>query len=179
MTLDPSTIVPVEDIDKALSLINDFFESGQLEEYRKDLKKWRHYVINEQQFKSRNGTRYVLTLYEENIQLISAAHLLINHIDELSPSVIITEELLSQNKQEGNVPPNLTRKEILNPLIVLTKFFKYYSEDKYKEILHEWLIRALSKNTLSETLSPKEIIDTYDNLRKLYSATWLIIQRFL
>lgn len=160
----------------AFKLINDFFDAGELKDHRRDLKKWRYYVINDKQYKSRNGTRYLLNVYEDNLSLIEAAHLLACHSQALSIMLTVTKEEFKHEMVSCPVP-NLSQKEWVNPLKAINKFFKSTSAVQYKEVLHEWLGMALSNKILIEALSPKVIIDTYDNLRKLYSAAYLIHRR--
>ncbi|WP_157543831.1 hypothetical protein [Mucilaginibacter paludis] len=150
------------------------------ESIRKDLKKWRHYVINDEQFKSRHGAVYLLSVYEETIQLIEAAHLLLasgNSMMFLSNENITESQIEQERKDWEFFPHNLSEKEILNPLAVIKRFFKRITLKQYKEYLHEWLRIALSDKAVLETLTAREVIEVYDNLRKLYSATWLIHQR--
>jgi hypothetical protein len=152
-----------------------FFDAGSPKEHRKDLKKWRYFVINEKQYFNRRGAGHLLSIYEDLLQLIDASQLLASAEHEVLP---VTEVQILQEKKEWlYFPNNLSPKELLNPYKVIDKFFKKISAEKYKELLHQWLRLALSNKATQETLSAWEIIEIYDNLRKLFSAAWVIHKR--
>jgi len=152
-----------------------FFDAGHPKEHQKDLKKWRYHVINEEQYNCRHGAVPVLAHYEETLQLIKAADMLRRSNEATVKSIIATVAEIEQEKHDWvYFPANLKKKEAKNPLITIKKFFKTITLDQYKEIFHEWLRLALSNNAALETLSAKDIIEVYENLRKLYSATWII-----
>jgi hypothetical protein len=176
MTLsNPQDKSSVDDLSSTLKTLDYFFDAGSPKEHRKDLKKWRYYVINEKQYFNRRGARYLLSVYEDVLQLIGASQLLASVINEKLP---VTEEQICQEKKDWlYFPNNLSSKELLNPYKVIDKFFKKISIEKYKELLNEWLHLALSNKAAQETLSAWEIIEVYDNLRNLFSAAWVIHQR--
>jgi len=158
-----------------LETLITFFDAGHPNEHRKDLKKWRFYVINDEPYKCRHGAGHVLAQYEETLQLIHAAHDLMNIDKEIVKSFIATHVETEQEKRTLiYFPTNLKKKEVIDPMVTIRKFFKTITLDQYKDILHEWLRLALSNKAATETLTAKEIIDVYDNLRKLYSAIWII-----
>lgn len=163
-----------------METISSFFDAGNPKEHRKDLKRWRYYVINSKQFKSRFGASHVVAVYEETIELINTAYVLSNNHKALSLYTSVTENDIRKERNDWDYyPANLKEKSLLNPANVIAKFFKEISLDKYIDVIHEWLHLALSDKAASETLTAKEIIDVYDNLKKLYSATWLIYKRQL
>lgn len=55
--------------------------------------------------------------------------------------------------------------------------FRIYKPDGYKKILHTWLHNALSSSFIEESLSKSEVITVYEQLIKLFEATWLISER--
>jgi len=168
------------DLNVALEFLNDFFSSGLPKEHRKDLKKWRYYVINEEQYQGRHGAGHVLAVYEETIQLIEAANQFLKFSDVLSLSILADNNQIEQEKIDLEYfPKNLSVKRLFNPLIGIKRFFKELTLDQYKDLFHEWLRVALSNKAAFETLTAKEIIDIYENLRMLYSAAWLIHQRVM
>lgn len=163
-----------------LEIITTFFEAGYPKEHRKDLKKWRYYVINEEQYSSRFGASHLLANYEETTQLIKAAHALFTHNEILSVySSAANSDLIEEKNSWDYYPSNLPKKSLTNPANVVCKFFNKIALDSYEELLHEWLRLALSKKAAHETLTPKNVIDVYDNLNKLYSAAWIIYKRHL
>ncbi|NHA02500.1 hypothetical protein G7092_01765 [Mucilaginibacter sp. HC2] len=169
-----------EDLQIALIFLNDFFSAGIPKEHRKDLKIWRHFVINEKQYTGRHGAAHVLAVYEETLQLVEAADHLLKYRELLSLYVLSDKNRIEQEKIDLEYfPRDLPSKQLLNPLKTIKKFFKELTLEQYKDILHEWLHVALSNKAATETLTAKDVIDVYENLQKLYSATWLINRRVL
>jgi len=175
---DHSFKIIISQLNSAQDSISTFFDSGLPNEHRKDLKKWRHFVINEEQYNGRHGAAHVFTQYEENVQLIEAAHTLLKYQQALSTFVIVNEADIIREKTEWDFfPTNLSKHTLLNPFQVIKKIFKKITIKQYKDLLHEWLHMALSNKAAGETLTPKDVIVVYENLRLLYAATWLIHQR--
>lgn len=163
-----------------MEVIDLFFNAGHPKEHCKDLRKWRYHVINEEQFKSRFGASHVFANYEETILLIKAANSLLEHYKVLSDCTSVAKmDIVKERNKWDYYPNNLKKKSLLKPSKVIVKFFKEISFNRYTEMLHEWLHLALSNKAAHETLSPKEIIDVYANLKKLYSAIWLIHRRLM
>lgn len=143
------------------------------------MKKWRKHVINIKQYKSRHGTGRVFANYEETIQLIEAARIFIQHKEVVALSSVATESIINFEKDNwAYFPKNLSQKELLEPIITLDKFFKSIVASQYKDIFHEWLRLALSYRSAGETLTAREVVIPYENLRKLYSALWLVHKRW-
>ncbi|MBB6108709.1 hypothetical protein SAMN05421821_10256 [Mucilaginibacter lappiensis] len=165
-------------LSAAFNFLDDFFDSGLPKEHRKDLKKWRFHVINDEQYNGRHGAGHVFLVYEETIQLIEIAHTLMGHNEISTAAIDVTEDDIEQEKMDWiYFPTNLSQKELVDPFKTIEIFFESTTVDQYKDLLHEWLRVALSNKAALEMLSAKEIIDVYDKLRKLYSAAWLIHQR--
>lgn len=162
-----------------LKVITDFFSSGWPDDHRQDLKEWRYHVLNDAYFKGRNGPGDLLFIHDETIQLIEALHLLLIKYKCRFPKLKeATVEQIEQEKLDWVYFPNkLSQKEIINPYHALKGCFKKFSPQEYREHLHEWLHAALYDHAADETLTAGEIIDVYQNVRKLYSAAWLIHQR--
>ena len=162
-----------------LKVITDFFSTGWPKDHREDLKEWRFYVLNDKFYKDRHGPGHVLFLYDQTLQLIEALHLLLlKNYDRWPRLQDVTEEQIEQEKKDWvYFPKNLSAKELANPYKAVKKCFKKISPQDYRDYLHEWLHSALYKSAADETLIAGEIIDVYDNIRKLYSAAWLIHQR--
>jgi len=163
-----------------MEVIDSFFNAGHPKEHRKDLRKWRYHVINEAQFKGRFGASHVFANYEETILLIKAANSLLEHYKVLSDCTSVTKmDIVKERNEWDYYPNNLKKKSLINPSKVIVKIFKVIPINRYTDLLHEWLHLALSNKAANETLSPKEIIDVYANLKKLYSAIWLIYRRLM
>jgi len=174
-----STSTTHSNVIRFIDFLGMFFDAGTLKEHRKDLKKWRYFVINDRKYKGRQGTTHLLSLYEETIQLIDETERFLapnTYFDEIQLTTL--EELAKEKASWVCYPNNLSKREYMNPGKVIVDFFKHTTANQYKEQLHEWLRLALSSKASYETLTSKQIIDVYDNLRKLYSAAWLIYNRF-
>ncbi len=167
------------EIVNPLKVITDFFSSGWPNDHRQDLKEWRYYVLNDKFYKDRHGPGHVLFIYDQTVQLIEALHLLLLKNSDRWPKLPdVTEEQIEEEKKDWiYFPKNLSAKEIANPYKAIKKCFKKISPQEYRDYLKEWLHAALYNSAADETMMAGEIIDVYDNIRKLYSAAWLIHQR--
>lgn len=188
MTMYLGTIAPWEQYPKhlrfseivnPLKVITDFFSSGWPNNHRQDLKEWRYYVLNDKFYKDRHGPGHVLFIYDQTVQLIEALHLLLLKNSDSWPKLPdVTEKQIEEEKKDWiYFPKNLSAKEIANPYKAIKKCFKKISPQEYRDYLKEWLHASLYNSAADETLMAGEIIDVYDNIRKLYSAAWLIHQR--
>ncbi len=83
----------------------------------------------------------------------------------------------TERKQLRDYPEHLTFREILKPSSVIKKMFRFHKLDGYRKILNIWLYDALSTSFMEESLSKAEVITVYEQLVKLFEATWLISQR--
>lgn len=71
-------------------------------------------------------------------------------------------------------PRHLTRKEFLNPYLVLEKFTKLHTLSQWKYILHDMLTHALTIESISEFSEAEDMLSTWLHLSKLLEATHLI-----
>lgn len=167
------------EIINPLKVITDFFSSGWPNDHRQDLKEWRYYVLNDKFYKDRHGPGHVLFIYDQTVQLIEAMHLLLLKNSDRWPRLEdVNEERIEEEKKCWiYFPKNLSAKEQANPYKAIKKCFKKISPQEYRDYLKEWLHAALYNSAADETMMAGEIIDVYDNIRKLYSAAWLIHQR--
>lgn len=167
------------EIVNPLKVITDFFSSGWPNDHRQDLKEWRYYVLNDKFYKDRHGPGHVLFIYDQTVQLIEALHLLLLKNSDRWPRLQdVHEEQIDQEKKHWiYFPKNLSAKELANPYKAIKKCFKKISPQEYRDYLKEWLHTALYNSAADETMMAGEIIEVYDNIRKLYSAAWLIHQR--
>lgn len=168
-----------EEIMNPLKVVIDFFSSGWPKDHREDLKEWRYFVLNDKVFKDRHGSGHILFIYDQNMQLIESLHLLLLKYKDRWPRLEdVTKEQITQERNDWvYFPKNLSQSELANPYKAIKKCFKKISPQEYRDYLHEWLHTALYNNAADETLTASEIIDVYDNIRKFYSAAWLIHQR--
>ena len=126
---------------------------------------------------------YLVYHYELTIKLIEAAWLLKRHklgrldLDDKQESDIAKWYIKTERKKLRDYPENLTIREIVKPSSVLKKMFRFYKLGGYKKILHTWLHNALSSSFIEESLSKSEVITVYEQLVKLFEATWLIRER--
>jgi HEPN domain-containing protein len=90
----------------------------------------------------------------------------------------LEESQLAEEKETWVYFPNdLSTEELLNPYITIKKIFKKIKPQMYRDYLQEWLHAALYTSPIDETVMPGEVITVYENILKLYAASWLIYQR--
>jgi hypothetical protein len=129
MLITEKNIMPVPDrLNSAYDFLNTFFDSGLPQEHKKDLKKWRYYVINDEEYNDKHGARHAYTNYEETLQLIETANLLMEHKEHLVSLITVTENIILQEKSTFSYfPNNLSLKQLISPYKVIRQFFKEYS----------------------------------------------------
>ncbi|WP_145855524.1 hypothetical protein [Pedobacter suwonensis] len=166
-----------------IKVIHEFFSHAWLPDHLKMLKRWRNDVAFESEEPKKCSPAFLVYHYELTIKLIEAAWLLkgrkLGRLDfndkqerESAKYYIKTEK-----KKLRNYPENLSIREIVKPSSVLEKMFRIYQLDGYKKILHTWLHDALNTSFMEERLSKFEVITVYEQLVKLFEATWLIRER--
>ncbi len=147
------------------------------------LKRWRNDVAFKSEEPKKFSPAFLVFHYELTIKLIEAAWLLkqqkLGKLDfnDKQESEFIKCYIKTEKKKLRNYPQNLSIREIVKPSSVLKKMFRIYKLDGYKTILHTWLHNALSTSFMEESLSKGEVITVYEQLVKLFEATWLISQR--
>lgn len=175
----PKTLRDSE-ISKPLSVIADFFSSGRPKEHIKDLKAWRTCVVNDQFFKDkRHGPGTLLFIHELNLRLLEGSYLLLlKYRNSWYNKEKATEAQLDSERETWvYFPNNLSDAELLNPYKTIKKIFKKIPPQKYRDYLNEWLHAALYTKAIDESMETGEIFVVYENMRKLYSAAWIIYQR--
>ncbi|SDG72347.1 hypothetical protein SAMN05421827_11022 [Pedobacter terrae] len=166
-----------------IKVVHEFFSHAWLPNHLKMLKRWRNDVAFESEEPKRCSPAFLVYNYELTIKLIEAAWLLkgrklgrldFDHKQEREPAKCYIK---TEKKKLRNYPQNLSIREIVKPSSVLKKMFSIYQPDGYKKILHTWLHDALNTSFMEERLSKFEVITVYEQLVKLFEATWLIRER--
>lgn len=172
-----------DEITNPIKVVHEFFSHAWLPNHLKMLKRWRNDVAFESEGPKKCSPDYLVYHYELTIKLIEAAWLLKNYklgrldFDDKQESDIAKWYIKTERKKLRDYPENLSIREIVKPSSVLKKMFRIYKLDGYKKILHTWLHDALNTSFVEERLSKFEVITVYEQLVKLFEATWLISQR--
>ncbi|MBE7176999.1 MAG: HEPN domain-containing protein [Mucilaginibacter polytrichastri] len=168
------------EINNPKVFIRDFFSADFPKRHFKRLGEWRYFVINDESFSHpHGGPGALLFTYDLNVKLLEAAYLLTqkHHSTNGTSNAIPKLPGNHERHQWLYYPKHLKRKETSEPYNVLTKIFTEFSLFEYRSFLHDWLTAAFDKRSARESLDAREIIMVYENLQKLYDATWLIHQR--
>lgn len=171
------------EITDPIKVVHFFFSHSWLPNHLKMLKRWRNDAALESEEPKKCNPDYLVYHYELIIKLIEAAWLLKSHklgrlnFDDKQERDIAKWYIKTERKKLRDYPENLTIREIVKPSSVLKKMFRTYKLDGYKKILHTWLHNALSTSFMEESLSKSEVITVYEQLVKLFEATWLIGER--
>jgi len=163
-----------------LVVITDFFSANLLGGHYKKLKNWRRYILKDKVYKDkRHGPGSLLFFYDMNVRLLEAAYLLYynDRIAKNGKVIVSVAELEVERKLWEDFPENLSHKEMYDPYQAVKKVFRKISLQQYRDYLHEWLYAALYMKGSNDELEAEEIKFVYKNMRKLYSAAWLIYQR--
>ncbi|MGQ7856281.1 hypothetical protein ACUN24_18765 [Pedobacter sp. WC2501] len=172
-----------DEITDPIKVVHDFFSHAWLPNHLKMLKRWRNDAALESEKSKKCSPDYLVYHYELTIKLIEAAWLLKRHkpgrldIDDKQERDIAKWYIKTERKKLRHYPENLSIREIVKPSSVIKKMFRIYKPDGYKKILHTWLHNALSSSFIEESLSKSEVITVYEQLVKLFEATWLISER--
>lgn len=170
-----------KEVQNPLMVVVDFFSASWPKRHRNDLKVWRHYVVSDRYYNDKpHGPGTLLFIYDLNIKLVEALHLLwLDYKNNWHKDIVTNQQQLENEKKEWvYFPGNLSEEELLNPYKALGKCFKKMKPYAYREQLHDWLHTALYNDAADETLSAADIIGLYKNMQRLYSAAWVIHQRF-
>ncbi|TFF36148.1 hypothetical protein [Mucilaginibacter psychrotolerans] len=142
------------EISNPLLVIKDFFSDDSLPGHLERLQKWRSCVLEEHYFKGDKGSpSELLYFYKLNVCLLEAAYLLKDRLD-------------------------LNFKEPTDPLFVFKQIYQDYDLSAYQGMLYEWLEFGLSARATNEAITPVDLIRVYENLQRLYGASWNVNQRF-
>jgi hypothetical protein len=165
-----------QEIVNPLVVLTDFFSVDFMDGHCRKLKRWRYYVTLDRAYKDkRHGSGSLLFTYDLNIKLLEAAYLL-HYNTEKKRTAVDEKQMAAEREAFSDYPENLSLKELIDPYRVLRAIFSSLDLQQYRDHLHDWLYSALYKNG-DEELSEKEISTVYKNIRKLYSAAFLIYQR--
>ncbi|MCX2584130.1 hypothetical protein [Pedobacter sp. MR22-3] len=172
-----------DEITNPVKVLHDFFSHAWLPNHLKMLKRWRNDVAIASEKPKKCNPDSLVYHYELTIKLIEAAWLLKRHklgrldFDDKQEREVATWYIKTERKKLRYYPENLGIREIVKPSSVLKKMFRIYKLDGYKKILNTWLHEALSNSFMEESLSKSEVITVYEQLVKLFEATWLISER--
>lgn len=166
-------------VQSPLTFIDDFYSLAKINYHRKFLKKWRNAVVDDHYYKgSVYGPGRLLFMFEYNVKLLEAAYLLmLNHQSNWHNKEITEDELAVGMKEWEYFPTNLSDKQLHNPYLVIKKLFKKLPLQEYRDHLREWLSAGLYNNPVdSGFYEAGDLVIIYENMLKLYSATWIIYQ---
>jgi len=172
-----------DEITDPIKVVHEFFSHAWLPDHLKMLKHWRNDAAFESDEPKKCSPAFLIYHYELIIKLIEAAWLLKQHklgkldFDDKQESELVKCYIKTEKKKLRDYPQNLSIREMVKPSFVLKKMFRIYQLDGYKKILHTWLHNALSTSFVEESLSKSEVITVYEQLVKLFEATWLIRER--
>ena len=172
-----------DEITDPVKVLHHFFSYAWLPQHLKMLKRWRNDAALESEGTKKCNPDCLVYHYELTIKLIEAAWLLKRYkpgrldFDKKQERDIVKWYIKTERKKLRNYPENLSIREIVKPSSVLMKMFRIYKLDGYKKILNTWLHNALSSSFMEESLSKSEVITVYEQLVKLFEATWLISER--
>jgi HEPN domain-containing protein len=175
----PKTLRQYE-VENPMAVVLDFFSADSVKGHGKRLKEWRYYVVNDEHYdEKRHGPGALLFIYDLNLRILEAMYLLWVHYKNFSyqRKQLTEEQLVNEKEQWAFYPKNLSLAEQLEPYKAVKKVFKKIKPQEYRDQLHEWSHVALYKNTDVESIYAGDVITVYENLKKLYSAAWMICQR--
>jgi HEPN domain-containing protein len=170
----------LEEVQRPLSVLEEFFFIRCPESHLKCLKEWRHFVLCDQFYNDKSdGPGHLLFVHEWNIKLLEALYLvLLDYKENRYRFMPVPGDQLNAEEQRWSwFPKELAPDEQADPYLAVNRVFKKISLPKFRDYLKEWLSAALYKQEIDESMRPAEVVKVFDSLEKLYGAAWLIRQR--
>ncbi len=166
--------------DILLFLIQDFFDCRKLSEHLIFLDYWAENVLTNQQHKKYLNASDLLFFSNQFLNLLTACNEINISAVEMLPhfeeSLKIPEDFIKKEQKKLIAYPNYLRtKEICNPLLVFQSIFKNNTINFYKTTIQDWVNEGLSSHYEPE--NAKLIFPTYNSLKKMVEACWLIHER--
>lgn len=170
----------LEEVQRPLSVLEEFFFMRCPASHLKALKEWRHFVLCDQFYNDKNdGPGYLLFVHEWNIKLLEALYLVLLDYKEnrYMFMAVPADQLHAEERNWSWFPRELAVSEQADPYMAINKIFKKISLPKFRDYLKEWLHAALYKQVIDESMTPAEVVKVFESMEKLYGAAWLIRQR--
>jgi hypothetical protein len=170
-----------EEITDPVKVIDDFFSYSSLPHHLSVLKTWRDCVLQDSSYAEEDDNPANLVFfYRFNLRLIEAAFLLKqvrrNRKQERTQAEI-NQQLLEEYGTWLYYPQHLNPQERADPVLVFEQLFETYGLPEYRAHLYEWLENGMSNEGADESTYANDIVAVYENLQKLYDASWVIYQR--
>lgn len=177
----------IEEMANPYTVINEFLTGRDLHINHWYISHWM-FSVNSERGWYKEVPCMLLAFYEEILALIEAVWLIQKEdnsdkdADLSSKEVDISEFMDIEMKKKPSdehfafeyFPRFLTRKEYLNPYKVLTKFFKVYTLEQWKQELHSALHVALSECNLEDSGYSIDVLKIKTCLDKLVDACRII-----
>ncbi|GAA4907538.1 HEPN domain-containing protein [Mucilaginibacter defluvii] len=173
---NPIKYLTLKEIGDPVTAMDAFFDDDWLPDQLARLASWREAIFSKTYYTGRNGNPgSLLSFQESNIILIEAAWVLWKRGETVG---MINADLISSERDAWrDYPQNLNEAELCDPFSVIGHIFSKYSPPDYRVQLYEWLEHGLSRISGEGWVVTADFIAIYENLQKLYSASWLIYQR--
>lgn len=171
------------ELENPTIILKDFCLYEHLPDQLERLKCWRNLLLSDKTGKQRNFPPDLFLLYRMTIKLLEAAWLLKakrsenNLIFNGQEKTVVEAHLHKERQEIKSYPVLLSNEELWNPGILFSQLFRLYKLTDYRRILQYWITEAFSHFYSEDALEKEEIIIIYENLQKLYEASWLIYQR--
>ncbi|GAA4924676.1 hypothetical protein [Mucilaginibacter defluvii] len=172
----PIKYLTLKEIGDPVTAMDAFFDDDWLPDQLARLASWREAIFSKTYYTDRNGNPgSLLSFHESNISLIEAAWVLWKRGENVG---VITADLIPGERDIWrDYPQNLSDAELCDPFSVIGHIFSKYSLPDYRVQLYEWLEHGLSCISGEGWVVTGDFIAIFENLQKLYSASWLIYQR--
>ncbi len=169
----------LEEVQRPLSVLEEFFFIRCPASHLKTLKEWRHFVLCDQFYNDKSdGPGHLLFVHEWNIKLLEALYLVLLDYKENQYQFMPVpgDQLSAEERRWSWFPKELVLDEQADPYLAINRVFKKINLPKFRDYLKEWLSAALYKQEIDESMRPAEVVKVFDSMEKLYGAAWLIRQ---
>lgn len=171
------------------SVIKEFYDvETDIVDLRKELKLWWRSAFSDKCLLSKPEMISLIGMRDHLLKMIDAAHVM--HEKQNIDIVSMEEsELLSSANFCGiphedytawdYFPRYLSRKEYINPHVMLSKFFAWKNLPEWRDILEELFSAAISECNIYGCSEDEDILKSTDYVIKLVEALYLIKVRFI
>ena len=162
--------------------IEDFFDCRKLPEHFIFIEYWMEKMLTNKQHKKKLNASDLLFFSTKISNLLNISHRIYQNPSEtllyFEESIKIPESLIiHEQKSLVFYPTHLRKKEICNPMLVLSSIFKNHTLSFYENDLQNWVNNSSSIS--NELNHAKQIFPIYTNLKRMIEACWLIHERLI
>ena len=165
------------------SVIRDFFDQEvDIVDARKELKYWWRSAFSEQCLLEKAELVSLIGFRDQLLTIVEASCLIPVIVEEMitmEDADMLNSANFCGHQHEGYTPwdyfpRHLSKKEYVNPQLMLSKFFAYKTLPEWRDVLEELFSAAISDCSIYTCTSDEDILKTCEYVMKLVEALYLL-----